>query len=176
MVIVGLVGELVVVAVQGHPVDRSALASQGAHHNEHPLKPAGNLETPVGHQAVQAQGHPQHGGPIQNPEGDDALPAPELRQQCNCGQHMHRQHEGGRASFELALLAGQGVSRGHHRRAHAQLAFGSGGCRSGCNQGDLHEPNPSSAAVNRSLRAVGWRNECRRAKHDVANQTDSKRR
>ena len=176
VVVVGLVGKLVMVAMEGDPVDRSALTGQGPHHHEDSLKPPRHFKAAVCHQAMEAQGDPQHGGPIQNPEGNDALPAPKLWQQRNGGQHMHGHHEGGGAPFQLALLARQGVSGGHHRRAHAQLAFGGGGCRSGCDQGDLHGPNPSVAAANRSLRAVGWRNECRRELHDVANSTDFRRR
>ena len=55
---------------------------------------------------VQAQGHPQHRGPVENAECDQALPAPEPWQQGDSGQHMHRNHEGGGARLEFALLAG----------------------------------------------------------------------
>ena len=61
----------------------------------------------MGHQAVQAQGYPQHGGPVEGGEGEYALPTPKARQQGKHGTHMHRQHEQSRASFQLALAGRQ---------------------------------------------------------------------
>lgn len=58
VVVVGLVGKLVVVAMQAHPLDRAALAGQGAHQHQHALHPFGSDEAAVGHEAMQAEGHP----------------------------------------------------------------------------------------------------------------------
>ena len=134
VVIVGLVRVLVVMAMQRHPVDRSALAGQGAHHHQHAFQPAGNLEAAVGHQAMQAEGDAQNSCPVENAEGDRALPAPKARQQSHGGQHVHHHHEGGGAAFELALSARQAFTGRHHRCAHAQFAGGACVCRSAGNQ------------------------------------------
>ena len=103
VVVVWLVGELVVMAMQPHPFDWAALAGQGAHQHQQPLKPFRGNEAAVGDQPVQAEGHPQHRHPIKNGERHHPLPAPELGQQGEHGSHVHHQHETGGASLVLAL-------------------------------------------------------------------------
>ncbi len=76
VMIIGLIGKAVMVAMQSHPINRSALAGQGAHHHENPLKPAGHFKAAVRHKPMQAQGDAKHGHPIQNAEGNQTLPAP----------------------------------------------------------------------------------------------------
>ena len=49
VVIVGLIREAVVVPVQADPLDRAALAGQGAHDHEHTLQPDGHHQAAVGH-------------------------------------------------------------------------------------------------------------------------------
>ena len=119
VVVVGLVGKLVVVAVQPHPFDRAALAGQGTHQHQHPLHPAGRHETAVGHQPVQSQGHADHGDPVQQAQGHDRLPAPELGQQGKDCRHMHGQHEAGGAALDFALLAPQGFAGDDQGGPHA---------------------------------------------------------
>ena len=109
----GLIGEAVVVAMQAHPLDRAALAGQGAHDHEYTLHPNRHHQAPVGHQTVQTQGDPQHGHPIKNAESHNALPAPEPRQQSNGGENMHHHHEAGGAHLQLALTGRQRLSRCH---------------------------------------------------------------
>ena len=130
VVIVGLIGKLVVVAVQTHPLHRPALAAEGAHHDQHPFEPFRGFKAAVGHQPVQAQGHPQHGHPIQDAKGHQALPAPEARQQRKDGAHMHRQHEQGRAHFQLALTGRQW--RPAAVEPLVQIICNGCGCRRGC--------------------------------------------
>jgi hypothetical protein len=52
VVVVGLVGELVVMAMQPHPFDGPALAGQCAHEHQQPLKPFRGNEAAVGDQPV----------------------------------------------------------------------------------------------------------------------------
>ena len=137
VVIVGLVGELVVVTVQGDPVDGTALGRQGSHQHQHPFQPTGHLKAAMGHEAVQAEGDPKHCCPVEDDEGDHALPAPELREQRHGGEDMHREHERCGAALQLALLPRQPFSGSHHRSADAQFAFGCGGWRGGGDQGLL---------------------------------------
>ena len=110
VVVVGLVGVLVVVAVQSHPFDRAALAGQGSHQHQEVLQPQRGTEAAVGQHPVQPQGHPQHGGPIEHRQHHHGLPAPEARQQGKHRPHVHRQHETGGAPLEFALAARQGLA------------------------------------------------------------------
>ena len=118
MVVVGLVGEEMMVAVQAHPFDRSALAGQRSHQHQGSLQPAGRLEGAMGHQPVQAKSDPQNGGPVQNRQDDHPLKAPEARQQGRHGSPMQGHHEGGAAEFPFALSRGKGQA--HHRHSLPQ--------------------------------------------------------
>ena len=107
VVVIGLVGEFVMVAVQAHPLDRTALAGQGPHQHKQPLDPARCLETAVGHQTMQAKGDPKHRDPVQGGERHQCLPAPVPGQEGKYRAHVHRQHEAGGAQFHFSLARGQ---------------------------------------------------------------------
>ena len=57
MGIVGLVGELVVLAMVGHPLDQRTLDGGGAQRGEHEAQRAAGLEAAVGKQTVKADGN-----------------------------------------------------------------------------------------------------------------------
>ena len=98
MVIRIRIGELVVVAVQPHPVDRTVLAAEGAAGGEEALQPGGHLEGPVAEQAVVADRHAQAGGdPIEHQQAGHGRQAPKARQQRHQGQEVDHHHEADRA-------------------------------------------------------------------------------
>ena len=84
-----LVGERVVLAVVGDPVDHRPLHRHRAQHGEHGPDPADGLERAVGEQAVEAHRHAQPGGHVhrghhrQVQRTDEPLP-----------QEHQRRHEG----------------------------------------------------------------------------------
>ena len=135
VVVVRLIGILVVVTVQTHPFDRTALAGQRAHQHQHALDPFRGHEAAVGHQPVQAEGHAQHGDPVENPQDDQGLPAPELWQQGKDRAHVHHQHETGGAELVLALAGGQWCPRNHQGGTHASLL---GSRQAGSSAGNLN--------------------------------------
>ena len=92
-----------VMAVKPNPFDRSALARKRAHDHQHPLQPNGNHEAAVRDQTVQAEGDPKNGHPVQNTEGNNRLPAPELGKQGHGGQDVIHQHEAGGSRFQTPL-------------------------------------------------------------------------
>jgi len=88
------IGELVVMAVQAHPINRSLLAADRPTGGEKPLQPMGDAEGSMAQEPVIANGDPEAGGePIEHQEGRDGLPAPELGQQGHHGEHMDGGHE-----------------------------------------------------------------------------------
>ena len=110
-----------VVTVQADPLDRTALAGQGAHDDKDALHPLGRDKTAVGHQTVQAQGDADHGRPIQDRENGHPLPAPVLGQQGKDGADVDRQHEAGSPGLVFLLTTGK-LSAGHHQSgAHPSL-------------------------------------------------------
>ncbi len=117
-----LIGETVVVAMQSHPFNRTALAGQGSHEHQHALNPHRDDEAAVGDQAMQSERDPQHGHPVQNPEGHKALPAPEPWQQGDRCKDMHHQHEAGGSPLDASLPRRQWTAGGHHRRPLPKLA------------------------------------------------------
>ena len=52
VMVCGLIGEAVVMAVKPNPFDRSALASERAHDHQHAFQPNGNHKAAVRHQTV----------------------------------------------------------------------------------------------------------------------------
>ena len=126
VVIVGLIGKAVVVAVQPHPLDRTALAGQGPHQHKEPLQPPGRHKAAMGQHAMQPQGDAEHGDPVKNRQGHQGLPAPKTRQKGEYGTHVHDQHEAGGAELVSALLRGQGLSPQGYRLTHADLLPGAG--------------------------------------------------
>ena len=107
MVIGFRIGELVVVAVQAHPVDRAVLGAEGAAGGEEALQPVGHPEGAVAEQAVVADGDAQTGGdPVHHHQGTGGPGAPETGQQGHHRQEMERGHVGDRAPVVAFLGLG----------------------------------------------------------------------
>ena len=105
VVVFGLVRETVVVSVQSDPLNWAALAGQGAHDHQDTFKPNGHNQAAVSYQTVQSEGDPQNGDPVEDTEGNNRTPAPELGEQSNGCQDVVDQHEAGGAPFDLALTS-----------------------------------------------------------------------
>ena len=126
VVVVGLVGVEVVVAVQPHPFDGAALAGHRPHQHQEALHPLRGVEAAVGHQPVQAEGDPHHREPIHHSQRGHPLPAPEARQKCGNRPHVDHQHEDGGTATQLALAKVQGLPRCHQASPQAGLAIVAG--------------------------------------------------
>ncbi len=100
------IGELVVMAVQSHPVDWAVLAAEGPAGGEEALQPLRQLEGAVRQQAVVADGDAEAGGdPIENQQAGNGLPAPEDGCQSQQAEGMNHDHESDRGPV-LAALSG----------------------------------------------------------------------
>ena len=119
VVVAGIVGVEVVVAMQAGPIDRPMLTTEGATGGNEGLQPGHHPKGAVGQQAVKAQGDADAGGePIEHQQHHQRQGTPEAGQQGPEGQTVDHHHEAHRAPAG-AQLAG-------HDRDHCQ-ALGGGG-------------------------------------------------
>ena len=94
----GIVGMEVVVAVQTDPIDGTVLTAQGAAGGNEGFKPTRYRKGSVSEQAVVSEGHANTGGqPIKKQENNNRRATPEARHQRHHGQKMNHHHEQSRA-------------------------------------------------------------------------------
>ena len=117
--VAGLIGEVVVLAVGGHPVDDRTLGGGGPQRGERRSRQAVALEASVGEQAVKADRDPGPDGHVTDGEDQQVLPLQQVAHpsEVHGDQNHERRHSGDHP-------AGHTVDERHRDRAHELLRAG----------------------------------------------------